>query len=110
KFNALLVGTVFVCWCKASDVLNAVFYIHADPPALFLASAGLLFFIVYMRSGRVTALVAAAVFSSLAPWAKQVAAPTILAIAILLVIGKRPRGLIPYLLAVLSTQFVVIGW
>ena len=110
-YHSLLIATGFMLWCNGSDVLRSVYFIHADPPALFLTASGILAYIAWTRSNssnRLFLLFLSAFCCSLAPWAKQVSAPAVLIVPILLLLRKEFRLLAIYVLAVAFTETIML--
>lgn len=107
-FHMLVVSAGFILWCNFSDIMSTLWLVHADAPALCLTAVGLLFFIAFTRSGRRRELILAAVFASLAPWAKQTVIPVVLILPVCLALRREWRSFGLYALVAAASESVCL--
>lgn len=95
---AAAAAAALLCWLHASPVLTALFFVHADAPALLLAGVGAWLLVRgAAERGRPILLAASVAVLSLAPWAKQTFLPVLLLPAAVLWPSSRRRALLSLL-------------
>ncbi len=87
-------AAALLCWLHVSPVLTALFFVHADAPAMLLAGVGTWLLVKgASERGRPALLAASVAVLSLAPWAKQTLLPILLLPSVVLWLSSRRRAL-----------------
>lgn len=106
--SALLAITAFVLFCNSSDILNNLYLVHADAPAIFLITSGLCCLLLHHRRRTLALLCAASVLIGLSVWAKQTVAPALLVIPLLLLLRREWSLLCVSIASSIATQVVIM--